>query len=236
MLNRTKGIVLRTTPFGEADLIVKFLTPQYGIIGTFAKSPRKTKSRFGSSLEPLTHCQISFWGREDTNLPRLTQADIIETNQELRETLKVFSSASKMADFTLRLLPEGLPNEKAYMLLRDSLRMARENPSMSEFISLAYLVKIVDISGYGPSLVCSRCGREANGFYTSEGSVVCNGCIENGKYLREKSMPLSAGTIRLYETLRLWQLEKIPRIKPSLVLIKEIERLLTKHIEYRNST
>lgn len=233
MLHRTQGIVLRTIPFGEADLIVKFLTLHYGIIDTFAKSPRRTKSRFGSSLEPLTNCQISFWGKEDINLPRLTQADIIEANQELRETLRVFSSASKMVDFTLRLLPEGLPNEKAYTLLRDSLRMARENPSISEFISLVYLVKVIDISGYGPSLRCARCGRQANGFYTSEGSVICGGCTKQGQSLKEKAIPLSAGTIRLYETLRSWQLEKISRIKPPLVFIKEIERLLTTHIEYR---
>ena len=55
MLQRTEGIVLKTNPFGEADLIVTYLTRDYGILKTFAKSPRKIKSRFGSSLEPLTY-------------------------------------------------------------------------------------------------------------------------------------------------------------------------------------
>jgi DNA repair protein RecO (recombination protein O) len=47
MLHRTEGIVLKTTPFGEADLIVTYLTRDCGILKTFAKSPRKIKSRFG---------------------------------------------------------------------------------------------------------------------------------------------------------------------------------------------
>ena len=47
MLQRTEGIVLRTTPYGEADLIVTYLTKDHGIIKVFAKSPRKIKSRFG---------------------------------------------------------------------------------------------------------------------------------------------------------------------------------------------
>jgi len=63
MLKRTEGIVLKTNPFGEADLIVTCLSKDYGILKTFAKSPRKIKSRFGSSLEPLTHSKISFWGK-----------------------------------------------------------------------------------------------------------------------------------------------------------------------------
>ena len=50
MLHRTEGIVLKNFPYGEADLFVTYLTPDMGIIKTFAKSPRKTKSRFGSSL------------------------------------------------------------------------------------------------------------------------------------------------------------------------------------------
>ncbi len=58
MLKRTEGIVLRTIPFGEADLIVTYLTPDFGIIKLFAKSPRKTKSRFGSSLEPLSLVKV----------------------------------------------------------------------------------------------------------------------------------------------------------------------------------
>ena len=78
MLHRTEGIVLKGAPYGEADLIVAFLTLDFGLMSAFAKSPRKTKSRFGSSLEPLTHSKIAFWGKEDSKLPRLTQADIIE--------------------------------------------------------------------------------------------------------------------------------------------------------------
>ena len=78
MLQRTEGIVLRTFPFGEADLIVTYLTPDFGLIKLFAKSPRKFKSRFGSSLEPLTHSKISFWGKEDAPLPKLTQSDIMQ--------------------------------------------------------------------------------------------------------------------------------------------------------------
>jgi len=61
MLQKTEGLVLKTSLFGEADLIVTYLTKDCGILKTFAKSPRKIKSKFGSSLEPLTYSKIAFW-------------------------------------------------------------------------------------------------------------------------------------------------------------------------------
>ena len=107
MLRRTEGIVLRTVPFGEADLIVTFLTPDYGSMKVFAKSPRKIRSRFGSSLEPLTCSVISFWGKEDAPLPRLTQSDILHSFQTLREEFSSFLKLSEILELILSFLPKG---------------------------------------------------------------------------------------------------------------------------------
>jgi DNA repair protein RecO (recombination protein O) len=98
MLRRTEGIVLRTFPFGEADLIVTYLTPEFGILKLFAKSPRKIKSRFGSSLEPLTCSKISFWGKEDAALPKLTQSDIIHPFHSIRNNLHCFLKVSEILE------------------------------------------------------------------------------------------------------------------------------------------
>ena len=112
MLKRTEGIVLKTIPFGEADLIVTYLTYDFGLIKAFAKSPRKIKSRFGSSLEPLTYSKISFWGKEDANLPRLTQSDIILPFKSIRERLDCFLKASEIIELTVNTLPEHEANKK----------------------------------------------------------------------------------------------------------------------------
>src|SRR4030042_2109208 len=106
MLKRTEGIVLRTIPFGEADLIVTYLTPDFGIIKLFAKSPRKIKSRFGSSLEPLTESRMSFLGKEDAALPRLTQSDIVHPFRLLRDNLRCFLMLSEIIELTISFIPE----------------------------------------------------------------------------------------------------------------------------------
>ena len=82
MQTRTEGIVLKSMAYGEADVIVTYLTADLGIRKGFAKSARKIKSRFGGSLEPFTHSRITLLGKEDASLPRLTQSDITGQHHE----------------------------------------------------------------------------------------------------------------------------------------------------------
>jgi hypothetical protein len=54
-LYRDTGVVLRTHKLGEADRIVVLLTEQHGKVRAVAKGVRKTMSKFGSRLEPMSH-------------------------------------------------------------------------------------------------------------------------------------------------------------------------------------
>ena len=53
-LYRDHGVVLRTYKLGEADRIVVLMTAEHGKVRAVAKGVRKTKSRFGGRLEPLS--------------------------------------------------------------------------------------------------------------------------------------------------------------------------------------
>jgi DNA repair protein RecO (recombination protein O) len=228
MLQRTEGIVLRTIPFGEADLIVTYLTSDYGIVRAFAKSPRKTKSRFGSSLEPFTHASIAFWGKEDAALPRLTQADIIHPFESLRGALKCFLKVSEMIELTLHFVPERERNQKVYSLFLDALHAA-EADCDAGLLPLCYKLKLLEIAGYLPRLSgCGRCGRDGDVFYLSHGTVLCEACAKGNK----SSLRLSSGTISLYTSLRGWDFTKLGRLKPSEPLVDGLSKVLDEHIRY----
>ncbi len=232
MLKRTEAIVLKTTPFSEADLIVTALTPDYGVVKTFAKSPRKTKSRFGSSLEPLTHIRISFWGKEHAEIPRLTQSDIIGTFQSIRDRINCFFRVMEIVELTLNLLPEREPNRDVFDLLLSVLRKidaAGERDRAGVLDTLYYRIRFLDMVGYGPRLNgCARCGSSGYNFYISHGSVICGVCAEG----TDSPLKLSPGVIRLYETLRRWDIEKIDRIRIAKLLLSELSGMLDTHILY----
>jgi DNA repair protein RecO (recombination protein O) len=253
MLRRTDGIVLRTFPLGEADLIVTFLTSDYGLIKTFAKSPRKIKSRFGSSLEPLTCSRISFWGKEDASLPRLTQSDIMNSFQRIRNDLRFFLKVSEIIDLTLTLVPEKDANRRMYMLLYNTLKAIERGvqalpgnsfspkaPSEGlhsgqatlyamDFLVNHYKVKFLKYAGFAPKLdACGRCGEKGFCFYVSQGAVLCGACA------RGMDMPveISAAMRKLYEDLLFWDTEKVQRIKPSQMLLASLAEVMSMHIKY----
>ena len=67
---------MRTHKLGEADRIVVLLTAEHGKVRAVAKGVRKTKSRFGGRLEPLTHVSLLLYrGRE---LDIVSQAETVD--------------------------------------------------------------------------------------------------------------------------------------------------------------
>ena len=55
---KTEAVVLRSIRFGEADRVLHLYTADRGRVGAVAKGVRKTKSRFGGRLEPLSHVEL----------------------------------------------------------------------------------------------------------------------------------------------------------------------------------
>lgn len=256
MLKRTECIVLRTFPFGEADLIVTHLTPDLGIIKTFAKSSRKTKSRFGSSLEPLTHSRIATFGKEDAALPRLTQSDIIRPFRAVRESLDSFLRVSEIIELTINCMPERDTNNKAYLLLLDTLgrmeddlvdiadkknagdseiKKSKNGSVLRDLLLCYYKVRFLELAGFAPKLdVCARCSRKGYHFYISQGSVLCEECANVESRRAEIGPPvrLSPPVLRFYADLLTWDVSKIERIKPSAALLAELSGVLNMHIKY----
>ena len=72
-LYRDEAIVLRTHKLGEADRIITMLTRTRGRVRAVAKGVRRTKSRFGSRLEPGMVVDVQCY--EGRNLDTVTQAE-----------------------------------------------------------------------------------------------------------------------------------------------------------------
>ena len=75
-LYRDEAIVLRTQKLGEADRIVTLLTRRLGKVRVVGKGVRRTKSRFGSRLEPGMHIDVQCY--EGRNLDTVTQVETLD--------------------------------------------------------------------------------------------------------------------------------------------------------------
>ncbi len=253
MLRRTEGIVLKSAVFGEADLIVTYFTRDYGLMKVFAKSPRKIKSRFGSSLEPLTYSRLSFIGREDANLPRLTQSDIIRPFYSLREDIKCLVNISEMLTLGINFLPDREPNQDIFRLLLGTM-LKLESDSGNKLYYLYFKMKFLEFSGYSPRLdICGICGdsvvdkrdsrqgtskakphtRQSKGlpehfrFYAPEGAVICHKCKTG-----DGAITLSIGAMMFYRSLLKWDVMTIGRINIPEYFVSEIDSIINSHTKY----
>ena len=84
-LYRTQAVALKSINLAESDRIITFLTENYGKIKCVAKGARKIKNQFWGSLEPMSQVNLIYFGKENQNLYRLNQTDIINSFQTVRE-------------------------------------------------------------------------------------------------------------------------------------------------------
>src|SRR6476661_284768 len=81
---KTEAVVLRSFRLGEADRVLHLYTLERGRIGAVAKGVRKTKSRFGARLEPLSHVGLVL--HEGVGeLQTVTGVDLIRSHHAARE-------------------------------------------------------------------------------------------------------------------------------------------------------
>src|SRR6185437_8380784 len=80
----TEAVVLRSIRFGEADRVLHLYTADRGRVGAVAKGVRKTKSRFGGRLEPLSHVELVLH-QGAGELQTVTAAELVRSHRESRE-------------------------------------------------------------------------------------------------------------------------------------------------------
>jgi len=228
MYKRTEAVVLNTQRFSEADLIVTYITKEFGILKTLAKSPRKIKSRFGSSLEPLTVARIAFFGKEQKSLPRLIQSDIIRTNQALRDNIDIFMAISDCVRLILYLFPERHREDALYHTFTDALEQFHNDNEIGK-LSLAFKIKVLHLSGHAPALaVCGRCNSNTNRFYPSEGCLICPRCASAEDIYIEVPEEVKA----LYRFICSSSLHLIKRLKVQDEIWNKLEELIDAHLNY----
>lgn len=177
-LYKDQGIVLGSFKLGEADKIVTILTQGSGKVRAVAKGVRRTKSRFGARLEPITCVDLLLYrGR---SLDTVTQAEIVEPFRAVRDDFARFSAAEVMLEAADKVAEEHERNVRLFLLLARGLRALEGGPADPAAVAEAFLLKLLDVSGFGPSLLaCAVCGRTPVGrFSFAQGGAVCDACGE----------------------------------------------------------
>src|SRR6202789_291507 len=78
-VHESEAIILQSYPLGEADRLVSFLSRSMGRVRGVASGARKTKNRFGSTLERLSHVNMRFYEKANKELVRINECELVES-------------------------------------------------------------------------------------------------------------------------------------------------------------
>lgn len=197
-LYRDDAVVLRNYKLGEADRIVILFTRARGKVRAVAKGVRRTKSKFGSRLEPGSIVHGQFY--EGRNLDIVTQAESAAVLGALRSDLGRYGRAAVMLEIVDQISEEGQSNPALYRLLTGALtELDRDgNP----LVVPAFVVKVLMLEGVQPLLdACVSCGAQERlvAIDMAHGGVLCQDCRSGDPIsdaAREALMHVFAGRVR----------------------------------------
>ena len=217
---KTEAVVLRSMRLGEADRVLHLYTLDRGRVSAVAKGVRKTKSRFGARLEPLSHVELLLH-QGQSDLQTITGVDLRASHQGAREDYYRLSVGLIGAEAMLRLFTEQEANERAFTALTRFLdvldtephpagsaggeaagtqrRAGVERPALDP-LALSFQLKLLWLSGYLPHLTsCAECGADDAtlvGYSPRAGGAVCGACAA-----RSEAIGLSPQGISYIEAL-----------------------------------
>ena len=176
-LYKEQGVVLRSVKLGEADKIVTVMTQGSGKVRAVAKGIRKTTSRFGARLEPTTHVSLMAY-RGRGALDTVSQAEIVSPFLSIRRDLGLLAAAETMLEAVDKVTDEHERNVRLFMLLLSGLRVLDAGPADPTAVAESFLLKLLSLSGFHPSLLaCAECGRpDPELFSSGQGGAVCSAC------------------------------------------------------------
>jgi DNA repair protein RecO (recombination protein O) len=174
-LYRDTAVVLRTYRLGEADRIVVLLTEHHGKVRAVAKGVRKTRSRFGARLEPMSHVRLLLAkGRE---LDIVSQAEAVESLAPLVGDLDHMTNGMAVLEAIDQMTLDREPAPHLYRMLVGALRTIAERSG--PLVVPAFYWKLLAAEGVRPQLdACVRCGElePLVAFDLEEGGVLCRTC------------------------------------------------------------
>ena len=229
-LYRDTAVVLRTYRLGEADRIVVLLTEFHGKVRAVAKGVRKTKSRFGARLEPMSHVNLLLAkGRE---LDIVSQADAVESLAPLVGDLDHMTNGMAALEAIDQMTLDREPAPHLYRMLVGALRTIAERSG--PLVVPAFYWKLLAAEGVRPQLdACVRCGESEPlvAFDLDEGGVLCRQC-RSGTAITPEALAL----MRLVLGGRLNDALAVPASPATHEVATLATRALEHHIERRLRT
>ncbi|MDN5347487.1 MAG: repair protein RecO [Clostridia bacterium] len=230
-LFRADGIVLSSRDFGEADKLIRILTPRRGKIEAIAKGARKANSSLRGGTQLLAYSSFLLYdGRE---LATVTQCELRRSFIPLCGELGTLAHAYYLAEIADAVVMPGEPNPGMFYLLLASLSLlTRTDP---EIVARAYEARTLKLMGLQPRFKkCALCGRDLKQqnkvpFAIKAGGALCPKCCRG----QDKVIFMNADALAAWKRLNFFPWEKLKCLHLGPGLLRELAVVMPGYLEYQ---
>jgi len=141
----TEGIVIKKTPYGEADFLTRILTKDFGKVDLRVRGARKHNSKLNPHLDLLDCISVSFVKNSD-RMPTVIDSQKVSNFSIFSANQSNFTEAAKIVRAIDLLIPLEVKDQKLFFVIRDFLA------SFPKTSSEKFVQNIISHEGYGKAL------------------------------------------------------------------------------------
>lgn len=231
-LVRTRGVILRSQRWGDADRIVTLFSHNLGKIRGVARGARRMKTRFGGVLEPFGLVDITLFQKTADALGQISQIDLVASYSAIRENLTVMTAAARMVKMVEAITVDRDPSPGMYAALVHGLESLSPEGDVA-LSALLFQIHVLGHTGFRPQFsCCTECGKPAQQnrpqwFSPQLGGMVCQECAHRGG----RVLPLSKGSVAFIEQARRLSLPQLSRLKAMGSVRMEVESTMEAYFQ-----
>jgi DNA repair protein RecO (recombination protein O) len=209
-IKETEALVIKSHNLSEADRIVVFFTREHGVVRGVAKGAKRLHSRFGSTLEPFSTVNLTYFQKEDRELVSIQNVELTRSRFDVASDPAFLETYSYIADL---LTGFALPHDADEKVHGEELDVVR----------LYFELWLLRLSGLLPDWTCcENCERELdirrNAYLMTSFHLRCEQCRQ-----RHTFAEVSPNELLLYQDIqRLAPAALIESAKDKLHAVKSI--------------
>ena len=185
MIEKIKGLVIKTKNINENDKYLTVLCEQYGKISFKAAGVRSFKNKNIVSAQPFAYSEFTLF--KTPSFIRMNEASLIEGFYKIRTDLSALALAVYLSDIaSVICVGESEDEGDILKLLLNCLYMLANQKMPQKTIKAVFELRALTKSGFMPNLEeCESCFRKNFGGDTTiffdyiGGNLICGECVGN---------------------------------------------------------
>lgn len=226
---RTEAVVLRGLDYGETSRIVTLFTRDQGKVSVMAKGARRTKSPFGSTLQPMAYTQVVYYYKPTRTLQMLTESSHVTAFHRLHRSLEKITIGLRVVELVDALMEDEDPQPAVFELLLQALdaldRAEARVDNLWPFVQL----RIARILGVAPAI-----DRDRVEAVTDAGGLLslANGGVYPKSARPSHARPAPRSALRAFAILARADLDVVLRMELTPTTRATVQRLVGDYMRF----